>query len=205
VDSAFHIPAMTSVPVTDASDRAPSATELLTRKLLAGEESAWVEFHAAYASRLLRYLLVVCAGREDTAREVLQQTLLRAVKYMRIITTEPELWSWLTVLARTAAVDNIRREHRYLGFLTRWGRESSQPFPPSVEGQGEVELEAALSVVWEELPAEDRNLLERKYLDGVSIRAMAASLETSEKAVESRLTRARLRLKSAILSRLRHE
>lgn len=177
-------------------------TAVLTRALRDGDEAAWREFHAAYAPRLLRYLLVVCAGQEDAAREALQQTFLRSVKHIRTIATEAELWSWLTVLARSAAADAGRRERRYLGFLERWFRE--RPEPPAINSDPEQELAAALAAELAMLPAADRELLERKYLDGDAIRALAATLGTSEKAVESRLTRARQRLKDGLLNRLRH-
>jgi len=37
-----------------------------------GDEMAWRMFYNAYFDRLWRYLLVVAAGNEDTAREALQ-------------------------------------------------------------------------------------------------------------------------------------
>lgn len=147
--------------------------------------------------RSVRLLLTALA-----AREALQQTFLRAVKHIRPIATEAELWSWLTVLARSAAADAGRRERRYLGFLERWFRE--QPEPPPFPADPERELAAALAAELATLPAPDRELLERKYLDGDAIRALAVTLGTSEKAVESRLTRTRQRLKDGLLNRLRH-
>ena len=87
--------ALTSVlPTTAVPAPAESPTAVLTRALRAGDEAAWRDFHAAYAPRLLRYLLVVCRGCEDTAREALQRTFLRAVKHIRVFATEAELWSW---------------------------------------------------------------------------------------------------------------
>ena len=55
------------------------------------------------------------------------------------------------------------------------------------------------------LPASDRELLERKYFAGDAVRELAGTLGTTEKAIESRLTRARQKLKSGILARLRNE
>ncbi len=182
---------------------ATSPTVTLTQALSEGDEAAWRDFHAAYAPRLLRYLLVVCQGREENAREALQQTFIRAVRYIRPCHTEAELWGWLTLLARCAAADLGRRERRYLGFLTRWLPQQSDPLPAPPDPEGR--LQDALATELAALPAAERELLERKYLGGAAVRKLAATLGTSEKAVESRLTRARQRLKTAILNRLSHE
>lgn len=200
---------MPGLPATAAPDAGePSvavAVPEMTRALRDGDESAWREFHSAYSPRLLRYLIVVCRGREDAAREALQQTFLRVVRHVRCFSTEAELWGWLTVLARSAAADAGRRERRYLGFLDRWFRQEPEPEPQPGEQGGEDPLGAALVREMECLDAAERQLLEHKYLNGGSVRELADALGTTEKAVESRLTRARQKLKAGILARLRHE
>lgn len=180
-----------------------SPTVALTQALCTGDEAAWRDFHAAYAPRLMRYLLVVCQGREENAREALQQTFIRAVRHIRPCQTEAELWGWLTLLARCAAADLGRRERRYLGFLTGWLPQQSDPLPAPPDA--EQRIQEALTTELAALPLADRVLLEQKYFGDNAVRELAETLGTSEKAVESRLTRARQRLKTAILNRLRHE
>ena len=182
---------------------ATSPTLVLTQALHAGDEAAWRDFHAAYAPRLMRYLLVVCQGREEHAREALQQTFIRAVRHIRPCHTEAELWGWLTLLARCAATDLGRRERRYLGFLTRSLPQQTDPLPAPPDA--DQRLQEALAAELAALPPADRDLLEQKYVGDNAVRELAETLGTSEKAVESRLTRARQRLKTAILNRLRHE
>ncbi len=187
-----------------AAGAADSVTASLTRRMKAGDETAWCEFHKAFAPRLERYLLVVCRGNEATARDALQQTLLRAVRNLRVMATEAELWGWLTVLARSAATDLARREGRHRGFLERWFQ--AQPSPPTPEpSDADQRLEAALAQELDQLPASDREILEQKYLSGGSVRELADVLGTTEKAVESRLTRARQKLRRALLLRLQNE
>jgi len=55
------------------------------------------------------------------------------------------------------------------------------------------------------LPDEERSLLEKKYIDGLSVTEIAALFNTTEKAVESRLSRTRTKLKTNILKALEHE
>jgi RNA polymerase sigma factor (sigma-70 family) len=52
---------------------------------------------------------------------------------------------------------------------------------------------------------DERDLLQRKYFAGQSVREIAAELQTSEKSVESRLVRIRRKLKAALLESLRNE
>src|SRR5437016_11856184 len=91
----------------------------LTAGMAAGDEDAYRMFHELYFRRLLRYLLVVTGGREEAAREALQLTLLRVVRHVRKFNSEEAFWSWLTVLARSAVVDETRKRHRYFAFLER--------------------------------------------------------------------------------------
>ena len=55
------------------------------------------------------------------------------------------------------------------------------------------------------LPADERDLLDRKYFAGQPVRQIAAELQTSEKAVESRLVRVRRKLKERVLGQLKDE
>ncbi len=178
----------------------------LTGLLRRGEELAWRQFHAHYAPRLLRYLTVLGRGDEDLIRDALQQTLLRVVRHIRVFTSDAVLWSWLTVLARSACADEIRRRARRGGMLRRWGSDPASHPPPSVSGDSaEATLMDRLDEELERLPVAERELLRRKYLGGETVQEISAALGLTPKAVESRLVRARAELRSRLLARLRHE
>jgi DNA-directed RNA polymerase specialized sigma24 family protein len=87
---------------------------VLTRRMVKGDEMAYRTFYDAYFDRLSRYLLVVAAGNEEAMRDALQSTLVRVVRNVKVFTNEAAFWSWLTVLARSALLDDNRRERRYL-------------------------------------------------------------------------------------------
>ena len=55
------------------------------------------------------------------------------------------------------------------------------------------------------LPSDERDLIERKYLQTGPVKEIACELQTSEKAIESRLVRIRKKLREAILEQLRDE
>jgi RNA polymerase sigma factor (sigma-70 family) len=199
-------------PTTEAAPEAavvfaPLEVESLTRAMTRSDENAYRIFHEAYFHRLFRYLLVVAAGDEDAAREALQATFLRVVRYIKTFDEEPRFWNWLTVLARTALADQRRKRSRYRAFLERFtGFAQVESESARLEdGQADARLLAALEHSVRRLPPDERDLVERKYFGRESVRAIAAALQISEKAVESRLTRVRLKLKGDVLTGLKHE
>ena len=174
---------------------------MLTRRMAAGEDAAFAEFHAAYFPRLLRYVLVLMRGDEHAARDVVQETLLRVVRNSRVFSEETSFWGWLSCLARSAAADHGRRASRYRRLLEvfRLGRTADATEPAAEE------LQAAVTRALTVLPPGDASLLRRKYHEGASVRELAASLGRSEEAVESRLSRARRALRDATFHILKHE
>lgn len=199
MDSPFEIVAKTP------SDKPPLDVAMLTRRLVGGDEMAYRAFYDAYFDRLSRYLLVVAAGNEDAMREALQGTLVRVVRHIKVFQSEDVFWSWLTVLARSAFSDETRKRRRYFSFLERFTRHTA------VEGNGagDSQMDERLWVLLERqvasLPPDEQKLVERKYFARRAVREIARELQTTEKAVESKLSRIRRKLKDAVLAELNHE
>ena len=177
----------------------------LTRGMVAGDEMAYRTFHDAYFDRLSRYLLVVAGGDEDVMRETLQATLVRVVRYIKVFRSEDALWCWLTVLARSAFKDETRKRRRYFSFLDRFtsqaGVESVGQNTDHAEDRLRVSLERQVTA----LPPDEQMLIEQKYFAHRSVREIAGELQSTEKAVESKLSRVRRKLKDAVLAELNHE
>lgn len=186
------------VPCTPC-DAADLAVAQLTARLRSGEEAAWREFHGEYFQRLLRYLLVVCRGDEETAREALQAALVKIVRHVRRFDRAEAWWSWLTVVARSCVIDGARRQFRYRALLARY----AGLFTPAAEPPADDSLPALLEECLDALPAGERALLIARYRDRESVAALAADSGCTGKAMESRLARIRQRVKSALLDRLR--
>ena len=173
--------------------------------MLKGDEMAYRAFHQAYFGRLLRYLLVAANGNEDAAREALQLTFLRVVRHIKVFRREDVFWSWLTVLARSALADERRKSRRYFSFLERFSSHARTAGAAQNNGEADDQLRALLESGMESLPEDERRLIEKKYTGRRSVREIAGELGTTEKAVESKLSRVRGKLKDAVLSRLRNE
>lgn len=187
------------------SASAPSDTARLTRRIAAGEEAAFREFHERYFNRLYQFLLVVTRGQEHEAREALQQTLLRVVRHARGFESEDAFWNWLQVLGRSAARDAGRKQQRYAALLQKFALHARTDVGAQT-GPANNLLRTALEESLAELDPEDRRLIEGKYLDGSTVKELSAHSGLTDKAVESRLLRLRRQLRERLIKKLtRHE
>ncbi len=193
-------------PLADgARGRPPRQITALTGALARGDEAAFREFFDAYFDRLLRYLLVVTGGDESAAREALQAALIRVARHVKPFDTEEKFWSWLTVLARTALADESKKQRRWFAFLERFSRLAETEDSFGNDGEADEKLRALLKRNLSALPPGERDLLEQKYFLRRSVREIAGAERATEKAVESRLSRTRQKLKDAIVASLKHD
>src|SRR5437763_7638817 len=89
----------------------------LTTRIAAGDEDSFAYFYARFFDRLFRYVLVMTRGDEQLSRELLQTTMLKAVRYLKPLSEEAILWSWLTQLAKTSYIDLLRSRKRTPEFV----------------------------------------------------------------------------------------
>ncbi len=133
------------------------------------------------------------AGRSrQLAEDITQETYLRAVVQWRKGRPPENALAWLQTVARNLLLNHYRRK-------------SPESLPASgVECVLETEPvhgpDAAALVYWglARLGRRPRRLLEAFYIEGNSMRTIATDLGLSERAVESRLRRARLALKDRL-------
>ncbi len=174
----------------------------LTGALARGDDVAWARFHANYGPAVFRQLLALTRGDHDLAKEALQHTYLRVAKHVRPCEAEPMFRAWLRTVARTALLDCWRRRRTFTDLLFRRQQEPPELADPAGDDRLMDELDRALA----RLAADDRALLEAKYLSGHDVRTLADRLALTPKAIESRLTRAREGLRRELLAALqRHE
>lgn len=194
---------------TAALDLAPAVPRFrsiaaLTQGLAGGDEEAFRDFHRRYFDRLFRLALVLTRGDQTAAGDVLQETLCRVVRHARRFEDEEVFWCWLAALARSAARDAGRKHRRYRALLENYARRWL-PLQPAANSNDEPFLDELVAQCLNELDATDRALVEGKYLEGQSVRALAAGADLTEKAVESRLGRLRQQLRGRLFDRLRED
>ena len=166
---------------------------------------AYRAFYDAYFDRLLRYLLVVTGGNEEAAREALQLTFVRVVRHVKMFDAEEKFWSWLTVLARSAFADERKKSRRYFSFLERFTNDAKIQNDGANEIQSDERLQNLLKQKIASLPPDEQRLIEQKYFARRAVREIADESQTTEKAIESKLSRVRQKLKDAVLSELKNE
>ena len=178
---------------------------VLTKRLTAGDEQAFREFHARYFDRLFRFLIVLTHGHEQQAEEALQETLLRVVRYIRPFEDEAVFWCWLTALGRSAVRDHGRKRRRYQVLLERYALRFLCLLTGPIAEEHDPQLQEQLAQCLSELAPEDQSLLQAKYYAGASVKDLVRKTGQTEKAIESKLFRLRRSLRERLLSKLQEE
>lgn len=170
-----------------------------------GDETAYRQFYDAYFDRLLRYLLVVNHGHEQAARDALQAAMVRVVRHVKPFDAEEKFWSWLTVLVRSSLADESKKQRRWFAFLERFSRHTEIESVAMSNGHADEKLRELLAQKVLALPAEERDLISQKYFDRRSVCEIADAQQVTEKSVESKLSRVRQKLKTAVFADLKNE
>ena len=177
----------------------------ITAGIRAGDENAFNAFHDAYSERMFRYLIVTAHGDEFAARDVLQESLLRVIRHMKVMPSDEDLWRYLAVIMRSAWTDRQRglktaeRHSKTLKTLTR-----TESVPES-EMAATDELHTLLSKAMGDLPDEERQLIEEHYFEGHSQYVLAAARVVPVKTMAMRFVRLRRKLRDSIMRGLRLE
>jgi RNA polymerase sigma-70 factor, ECF subfamily len=176
----------------------------LVRRVLGGDEGAFDEFFADYFPRLFRFA-VVRLRDPDAAEDIVQTSLMAAMRHLGSWRGEASLFTWLCTICR-----------REIG---AWQKRTSRRVVVSIEDD-DPGLRAALDSIGAAADAPDARLaradtgrtvqlaldhlpprysraLEWKYLEELSVDDIAGRLQCTPKAAESLLTRARAAFRDA--------
>ena len=171
----------------------------LARRLLAGEESAFEEFFAAYFPRLYRFARVR-VGDEDAADDVVQTTLIKALDKLHTYRGEAELFTWLCTFCRREIAAWFERTGRTADVSLADDRPETRALLDAIaalsrdDPESELqrrELSRLVHAVLDHLPGRYGDALEWKYIEGLSVQEISGRLGLGYKAAESLLTRAR--------------
>ena len=169
----------------------------LVNEMLEGRQPAFVEFFDMYFPRLFRFALRR-VGQEDAAEDVVQATLIAAVRGLGSWRGDAALFTWLCALCRREVMAFNRRFGRVPlraiddEPMLRVQLESIVSTLDDPERQLErQDLAALVHLTLDYLPERYGDLLEWKYIDGLTVAEIAARLESTPKSIESMLTRAR--------------
>ncbi len=171
----------------------------LTLAMTKGNEDAYAEFFKLYFHRLLALSLIQTRGDEHAAQDLVQQCFVKLVRYIHPFDSEEHFRNWLACIVRNCAADERRKSARQWNLLARFWRDRELR-DSQFAGAQAVELDERLESTLNSLNQEDRALLEQKYLQGLSVGEIAEASGVSEKAIESRLSRLRAKIRQQWLN-----
>lgn len=166
-----------------------------------GNTQAWRVFYDAHAERVWR-LAARSMPTSSEVSDVVQETFLAAARSAgNYDPSRGSLWNWLSGIARNRVALHFRDQQRRQRLTRIDGYppgprqevvrclESREAAP--AEALASAELAALIRATLTELPVDYEQVLSAKYLDGASIRQIAATNDCSQEAVRSKLARAR--------------
>jgi RNA polymerase sigma-70 factor (ECF subfamily) len=176
----------------------------LLRRLRQGDEGAFQEFFDAHFPRLYRFALTR-VGDEDAAEEIVQVTLIQAIRGLATFRGEAALFTWLVTICRREIASSFERMRRRSTVSLEEDlpevRATLEALANLEAGPDEAthrqEVARLVRVALDFLPARYGDVLEWKYIDEHSVSDIAGRLGLSPKAAESMLTRARQAFREA--------
>lgn len=179
----------------------------LVRRLLAQEEPAFREFFDNCFPRLFRFASVRLSGNEQAAADVVQGTLIKALRKLATWRGEAALFTWLCTICRREISDfyratAARERHEVLSE----DRPEMMAIIESVAAADDdspefhyrkLELGRLIEVTLDQLPVRYGDALEWKYVYGLSAKEIADKLNLSIDATNSLIARAKGAFKEA--------
>jgi RNA polymerase sigma-70 factor, ECF subfamily len=168
----------------------------LVRYAANGDAAAWeslVDIHQEAVFRLA-YLLL---GDPDDAKDVAQESFLRAWRHLRGFDAARPLRPWLLSISANLARNRRRSAGRYFAALTRAFRE--EPVSERIEEQSARNFQAReLWKAVQRLNVLDQQIVYLRYFLELPVAETAEILSVPEGTVKSRLSRALEKLRSII-------
>ncbi len=170
----------------------------LVRRMLGGDEGAFDEFFEDYFPRLFRFA-VLRLRDQDAAEDLVQNSLIAAVRNLGSWRGEATLFTWLcTICRREISAWEKRTSRRVIVSLAeddpglRAALDSIGAAADAPDaGLARADTGRIVQLALDHLPPRYSRALEWKYLEELSVDDIAGRLQCTPKAAESLLTRAR--------------
>ena len=171
----------------------------IVARMLAGEQRAFDAFFAASAQRLAAFAARRSGLDSASLEDVVQNTLIKAVRHLASYRGESALFTWLCEICRHELADVTRKSARrplHLSLFEPNARATVADLRASPDLEPAAQLEsaqqgAAVIRVLDALPPSYAQALEAKYADGLSVDEIATLLGLTSIATQSLLARAR--------------
>jgi RNA polymerase sigma-70 factor (ECF subfamily) len=179
----------------------------VARRILGGDEGAFKELFDRFFPRLYRFVLARVGNDPDTARDIVQQTFCNAIGQLDSYRGEAALYTWFCQICRNVLADHFRSKGRAGNVTLIEDHPDARAILESLAGPVSDEPETGVwrdqlhrivEATLDSLPGRYGEVLEWKYIDGLSVAEIASRLAVGPKAAESLLTRAREAFRDAV-------
>ncbi|MBN1875531.1 MAG: RNA polymerase sigma factor [Anaerolineae bacterium] len=171
----------------------PTHEVMLAQRLAQGDPDAVELLVAEYTDDLYRFVYNQVGGSQQDAEDVVQETLVAALRAIRRFRGDSKLRTWLFSIAAHKVADRRRRIKRQPQQIPI----QEVLFPLVAEDAlpeqflDKLEVRQAVRTALMQLPLHYRMALILKYVEELSVREIASVMDRSEKSIESILVRAR--------------
>jgi RNA polymerase sigma-70 factor (ECF subfamily) len=165
----------------------------LVKQVLKNNKKAMRRFYKNYQTRLLNFILRKVDNRKD-AEEILQDTFLSALDSFPLFKFNSSLYTWLVSITRHEIADFYRRRKLKTIIFSRLPfleKIIDRALGPELALQ-EKEVKIKIFNTFKNLTEGYTQILRLKYIEGLTMVQIAFKLGKTVKAVESKLSRARL-------------
>ena len=189
----------------------------LIEKVSAGKTEAYGELVRKYQDRVFNACWRICGHLED-ARDLTQEAFLKAYESLGSFRRQSGFYTWVFRVAVNLALTHRRKarvrhalsldEPAGLGGsqaeeLARRVKDASADDPAGVAGQAELHSRAARAL--QELDSDQRAVVVLRDIEGLDYREIGEVLQIPAGTVKSRLHRARMALREAIMPALKEQ
>ena len=179
------------------------------RRILDGDQIAFRGLFDSYFPRLYRFALARLNGDHAAASDVVQQTFWKGFQKLDTYRGEAALYTWFCQVCRNAVVDYCRANNRELKTVILFDDQpklrvilenfAASPLDQPETSAWQRDIQRLVEATVDALPDHYAEILERKYIDGLSVKEIAERMQLGAKAAESLLTRARKAFRQAIV------
>jgi RNA polymerase sigma-70 factor (ECF subfamily) len=175
----------------------PEHEQLPVNEARAGDADAWAILFRRYRLPLFTYIMQL-VRHEQTAFDIVQETMLAAVKHISSLQSDRKFGSWLFGIAHQKCIQQWRKTNREDAALKLVENEPVDLH----DGPGDIlirdEDRAHFFKILNQLPEVQRSALALHFLEDFSLEEIATITNTSIGTVKSRLHYAKKALKQLL-------
>jgi RNA polymerase sigma-70 factor, ECF subfamily len=181
---------------------------LLVKAMLAGDERAFRTFFESYFPRVYRFALPRLNRNEDTAKDVVQETMIKAIRKLGDWRGDASLFTWMCQICRREIANHVRSQRRHSSRVVMI--EDSEEVRAALESieapaaddplrrADSAEMKRLVQAVLDRLPGRYGDALEWKYVEGRSVEEIGERLGIGQTAAQSLLARARVAFREGL-------